>query len=292
MIANKQPKEAPVPVELDGLPRYSVHVRELLAGTEAAIRYKSREAVLREYEVDKWGDVLAKLSPGMAPATLDRVDEMVLGHQTDTVSCEHGRFCLEPLIDAQRRYRRLVAETIQRYLPASGIVEIGAGYGAIILSVGAFLGAARPPLFAGELTTSGLSLIRATSAAEGIPVVAGAADLAAEDVLSFEVPKGTVVFTSFAATYLPVITAAFVEAVKRLEPVAAIHFEPCYEHFDENTVLGTLRRRYIRENDYNRNLLTVLREAEHAGRVRIVEERADVFGLNPLLPASCVAWTP
>ena len=53
-----------------------------------------------------------------------------------------------------------------------------------------------------------------------------------------------------------------------------------------------MRRRYIEVNDYNTNLLTVLRDARDAGTIQILEERAAVFGANPLLPASVLTWAP
>ena len=44
-----------------------------------------------------------------------------------------------------------------------------------------------------------------------------------------------------------------------------IHIEPCYEHCEGKTLLGLMRRRYIQVNDYNTNLVTVLREQSERG---------------------------
>jgi hypothetical protein len=39
-------------------------------------------------------------------------------------------------------------------------------------------------------------------------------------------------------------------------------------------------------------LISILKEAEKAKRIQIVQEISAVFGRNPLLPASIIAWKP
>jgi len=53
-----------------------------------------------------------------------------------------------------------------------------------------------------------------------------------------------------------------------------------------------LRRRYIEINDYNRNLVTLLQEHETKGTLKILKEERSLFGNNPLLPISVIAWKP
>jgi hypothetical protein len=71
-----------------------------------------------------------------------------------------------------------------------------------------------------------------------------------------------------------------------------INVEPCYEHCEGKTLLGLMRRRYIEVNDYNTNLVTVLREQRDRGVIDILEELPAVFGSNPLLAASVIVWRP
>jgi hypothetical protein len=65
-----------------------------------------------------------------------------------------------------------------------------------------------------------------------------------------------------------------------------VHFEPCYEHCDRQTLLGLMRQRYFEVNDYNTNLSTLLHEAENQALVRILEEKPAIVGSNPFLVAS------
>jgi hypothetical protein len=53
---------------------------------------------------------------------------------------------------------------------------------------------------------------------------------------------------------------------------------------------GALRRRYVQVNGYNRNLVSLLHRHAAANAIEILEERAAVIGVNPLLPISVIAW--
>ena len=194
--------------------------------------------------------------------------------------------------DAHLRYRDFVASILKDYLPASALVELGAGYGSVIVDM-----ARRPefvgvPAFGLELTPAGTQLIRHMSAAEDVSVTAGECDMLASRVTDVAVPKGSLIFTSYAAYYEPRLEKTFLDGLAALRPKAVILIEPCYEHCDESTLLGLLRRRYIEVNDCNTNLATLLHEQREAGSVKILDERKAAFGPNPLLAASVIAWEP
>ncbi len=67
---------------------------------------------------------------------------------------------------------------------------------------------------------------------------------------------------------------------------AAVHFEPVYRP-DADTALGLMRCRYIENQDYNRDLLAEIQRREE---IRLLDQRSDVIGLNPLLPTSVIQW--
>lgn len=66
----------------------------------------------------------------------------------------------------------------------------------------------------------------------------------------------------------------------------SIHLEPTWLT-ERNGLIGYLRNRYLEVNDYNRNLYTLLRQADD---VEIVLFEADVFGQAPLNSASLIVW--
>jgi len=147
-------------------------------------------------------------------------------------------------------------------------------------------------VFAGELTTSGTRLIAMLADAEGVSVHADRCDLTSVPVTPLAIPPKALIYTSYAAQYVPRLSQSFVESLSALDPSAVVHIEPCYEHCEGKTLLGLMRRRYIQVNDYNTNLVTVLREQCERGAIEIVEERPAVFGSNPLLAASVIVWRP
>lgn len=193
--------------------------------------------------------------------------------------------------DAHLRYRDFVASILSEYVPASALVELGAGYGSVIVDVARRPEFAGVPMFGLELTPAGIQLIKHMSEAENVNVTAGECDMLAK-VTDVPVPPGSVVFTSYAACYERRLEKSFLNGIAALRPKAVVLIEPCYEHCDDSTLLGLLRRRYIEVNDYNTNLATLLHEESEAGSVKILDERKAAFGPNPLLAASVIVWEP
>jgi hypothetical protein len=85
---------------------------------------------------------------------------------------------------------------------------------------------------------------------------------------------------------------SFVEGLSRRRPRTVVHLEPCHEDQDPMSVIGLMRRRYAELNDYNRNLVGVLRALEQAGRIRVLEHRRNVFSATPFNPTSILIWQP
>ncbi|MBI2353865.1 MAG: hypothetical protein HYV06_02350 [Deltaproteobacteria bacterium] len=65
-----------------------------------------------------------------------------------------------------------------------------------------------------------------------------------------------------------------------------LHFEPIYNDGRED-LIGLLRNKYLKINDYNLNLLDLLRTGED---IEIVHTEFDAFGNNPLNPTSIIVW--
>jgi hypothetical protein len=89
---------------------------------------------------------------------------------------------------------------------------------------------------------------------------------------------------------VPELPPSFISTIARCKPRAVIHLEPCLEHADVGSLLGSMRRRYIEMNDYNRNLLGLLHAASEDGSVEIEEESPAVFGMHALLAVSLIRW--
>ena len=254
---------------------------------------KNRSEVQREYQDEKWAGLLTRVEESPWPLKLADLDSIMQGRDELVMFSEGEELYEATAREAHLRYRDLVARSLQGHMAgATALVELGAGYGSVIVDL------ARRPEFAGipafglDLTTAGSELIARMAAAEGVSVKSGLCDLLADRVTDVSIPEGALVYTSYAAHYEPKHAKGFIDRLGAMGQKTMVFIEPCYEHCDESTLLGLLRRRYIEVNDYNTNLVTLLHEQSEAGRVRILDERKAAFGHHPLLAASVIVWEP
>lgn len=278
---------------VNDLPSYSRWPARLLGIEPWQPRQRTRADLLREYDQDEWGGLLRKLASAKLPITMDELDALYIGDLSELSLRSWGEeLSLLSEMESRLEHQRLVETSLEKLFPASAVVEFGAGYGGMILRMASSPRFRVIPLLAGELTRSGREVIQTMARASNLPVTVGHCDLGSPDIADFPIPEGALIFTSFALTYLSQLDRTFFERMAALKPKAVVHFEPFHEHFRGTTMLSLLRRRYLEVNDYNLNALTVAHEEQRAGRIRILREEPNVYGGNPLLPVSVLAWAP
>ncbi len=277
---------------IDDLPRYSPWPARLLGIQPWEKRLKTPEEITREYEKEKWGQLLVKVQETGREVSVEEIDKWVFADASDSMCSIEETLQLLSADEAHQRYLGLVEATLKPLLPASALVELGAGYGSIILNLAKRDVFARMRFMAGEYTASGMELIRRSGRAQSLDIEVAHCDFASRQVTDLTIPPDSVIFTSYATPYVPKLSVDFVEALSSYRPRAVVHIEPCYEHCDPDTLLGLMRRRYIEVNDYNTNLVMLLHSQQESDRIVILEERRAVFGSNPLLPVSILVWRP
>lgn len=276
---------------LDELPKYSPWPARILGSEPWNDRVKSPEEIEREFGREKWGALLERFRATPA-AGLKDVDEWAAGSTESSLSTVGEHLVLMTPEESHNAYISYIGNALAPYLPATDVVELGCGYGSVILGLARheeFLGA---NLFAADYTLSGPELAAAIAGREGMPLTAGQCDLKKNPVTTLPIPEGSLIYTAYAAQYVEPVTRESIAGIAALKPKAVVHVEPLYEHCDDATLLGLLRRRYIEMNGYNRNLLTMLRQLEAEGSIRLIHESEAAFGPNPLLAASVVSWAP
>src|SRR6266849_838866 len=283
--------EHPVQITLDELPRYSSWPKRLLALEHYAIRRKTEAEVLREYQDDKWGSLLARVRCLDNPTLLDV--ERANADLAATAPCYHaGNFYLASNHWMLNLHLDLYAEVLAPYLEnASCVVELGAGFGSKLFGLGFREAFSKMPLIAAEYTQSGRDLISILAKVSGKPVAIGQCDFWKLQISDITIPENAVIFTSCALHYVSELSFDLVAFISRLKPRVVVHFEPCYEHYDAESFHGLMCRRYVQLNDYTVNLAAVIQ----AGRDRegiSVRTRLNVMGSNPFLPISVVEWVP
>lgn len=276
---------------LNDLPQFSPWPARLLGIDSYQVRKKTHDQICREFDVEKWGKLLEWATSQGCPVSVSDVNDKFHEKNLENLCYDDGVYIPLSIQQAQAKYLYLVEQVILRFIPASSLVELGAGYGNIILNLISKNIFAGLKFYAGEYTQSGIELIRLLGKTSGKEIKVGFCDLSQINLTDLDIPENSIFFTSHACHYIPKYSSKFVEAFRRFKPRAIVHFEPFYEHCKKNVLLDLMRRRYIEINDYNTNLLTILREQQVAGRIQIHEEKPFVFGFHPLLTISIVVWS-
>jgi hypothetical protein len=276
-------------IEFNDIARHSAWPPRLL-NPDQQVRHKTDAEVLREYNRDKWGELLefVRATPGV---TL----EMIEDHHVDPTDLapyyEDGRFYLATEHQALDRHLDFYARTLQPHLAgASCLVELGAGFGSKILRLARRPEFAGLPLVAGEYTANGQAVIDAVAKASGVSMQVGYCDFRHLEFDDLQLPENAVIFTSYSVHYVPELSDRFVPALLALRPKAIVNFEPVYEYYPSDSIHGLMCRRYTELNDYTRNLGTLIDAAVVRGEVRATISR-NVLGSNPFLPISAIEWT-
>ena len=277
---------------LNDLPRFSPWPARLLGLESCPQRRKTPAQVMREYEHEKWGPCLEKVRAAERSVALQEVSEWMLKDLPPSLCSIEGNLELVTAMEGHRRYMELVRRTLEPYGSAPALVELGAGYGAVLLGLAQMEPFNGMKIMAGEFSAAGVELLQRLAGAQGVAITAEHCDLASPHITDLAIPSDAIIFTSYATPYVPKLPTSFVETLSALHPRVVVHFEPCYEHCERDTLIGLMRQRYIEVNDYNTNLVSLLREHQQRGLINIIEERPAVFGSNPLLPASLLVWAP
>ena len=117
------------PIKLEDLPKYSEWPKRLLALESFEVKYKTEKEVLREFNQDKWGQLLTQVREMNEP-TLDEVERGLVDYCTQIPYYEGGEFYLTNERQLLDKHLELFADVLRPHIEgASCLVELGAGYG-------------------------------------------------------------------------------------------------------------------------------------------------------------------
>jgi len=279
-------------ITINDLPKHSEWPERLLGIEEFNVRDKSHDEVVREYNTDKWGELLSKISMIKDPS-VSNADKIVYQENEGALLpyWNGSNFVLDTEENTIKQHFDIYSNILKKYVKnASGLCELGAGYGRFILNFAKAQFNNNLDIFAGELTETGQELIKILSKNMGLDISVGFCDFRSQSFENLKLMSEMVIYTSYSVHYVPELRDDFPDFLLTAKPKMVVHFEPCFEHYDESTLHGLMCRKYIKMNDYNTNLLTILKKAEKAGRIEIIEEKKNVIGSNPFLPISIIAW--
>lgn len=282
-------------IAFNDIARHSSWPKRLLSLEAFSIKFKTEQEVIREFQNEKWHDLLQSVKERDADTlSLEWVESRRVNLNDVQPYFEDGAFFLATHREILDRHFDAYQTVLEPYLDgASALVELGAGYGSKILGLAdrspAFT---KIPLVAAEYTENGCELIRRIGHACKREIAVGNCDFRSLKIDAGLVPENAVIFTSSAVHYVPELSEGFSDFLLTLKPKAIIHFEPFYEHFSTDSIHELMCRRYMELNDYTRNLMSVINKCVESGRALIQNVMKNSMGANPFLPISVVEWKP
>jgi SAM-dependent methyltransferase len=241
---------------------------------------RDSKKIEKEYNLDKYGALLRRF--GDARASIEDVRLAQFDDVGNSQICvsKGSRFYLCRLADARNMERQLVLDTLRSHGDdCKSIVELGCGYG--------FNLALARSLYPEKQVSGGDFSDNAVRLGKHFGLDVRRFDFYSESSYEFlsELSPPILLFTFHAIEQIP-DAAPVVRNLCRFSNVIrhVVHLEPSHELHDDSLV-GMMRRRYIEINDYNRNLLTLLKPFNPT-----IEQ--DILGINPLNSTSKIEWRP
>ena len=254
------------------------------------IKKKNIKEVYREYEKEEWANLYEKIKKlNLKNISIRDIDRIYNKFSKKTFFFNNGFFYFGNIKYILNKYNQIYAKTISRFLEKknNSIVELGAGYGSKIFNLYKNL-KKKSIFFAGEYSANGRKIMKLINRKKIITKIFRCNFL--DKQLLELIPKSSIIFTSYALHYIPMLKKNFYLYFKKINPKVIIHFEPLFEAHDNTEIYGKMCRNYIRCNDYCKNQLSYFKNLEKEKKIKILYFKKNIFGSNPLLPISILAW--
>ncbi len=276
-------------IAVNELPSWSSWPARLIGTETFKAVERNLEKIHSEYSLDKWQKCLDAFEASNGSMTPDDLRRFYydLSSTKLRASVKDGRLLAATNGDVMGWYDEKLTAAIAPFMAsAKTLVELGSSFGHIMWMLRksfpnvAFRG--------GDFADSAVALASKLYALHpGVSVQKF--DFYADRYDLLEQAEGpVVVITSQALEQVPK-SAGVVEALSRYRGKIAcvVHLEPAYSLYDDGTLLGLMRRRYIEVNDYNRDLIPTLQSRKD---VEILRLEPHSVGWNPFNSLALVVW--
>lgn len=277
-------------LSLNDLPAYSPWPPRLLGAASWSVPNRDQHKVEVEYNQEKYRRCLQYYQESHGRRTIEEIKYFELG-----LASNSPEVCISDAdklrkVPRQRAIAAHFAHLVRRIAGAAqghqSVVSLGCGYGYILHKLAQVL-PGDVPLIGGEFAASAIELATLLFAGQSRVKIRAFDFYKASDYdFLADLPAPVFVYTSHAVEQLP-SAQPFVD---NLRPHAArIGAVLCCEPIADQggDLLGLLRQRYIAANDYNRDLVELLRSTSDI-EYEVLD--CNVFGLNPLNPTTFVRW--
>lgn len=276
-------------ITLDELPRWSPWPGRMMSGNSRPGQARTIEKIDSEYDKDKYASCLNfyRMHPDATAETVKKQCEMDV-MQTEMCVSIGDDLCVLPQTEALKLNDVFFLESAGPSVEqADTVVELGCGYGYNLWLLSKHFPG--KTYFGGEYSQNAVALARELYSNEpSIRVERFNFYDASYHILEhLKLSSRTLVFTRHAVEQLPSAAAALAGLSRcRKAMHEVLNLEPLYAE-NKDSLLSLLRRRYMEVNDYNRDILSLLRADKN---IVVRDVRFNVFGLNPLNATSVIRW--
>lgn len=290
---NKMPAVQPESASALGLLSTStIYLRTIVANIAHRLvirRLRSRHQVASDYDQGEWRDVLRECRWERCVS----LEDYVLSTESRPITALVGGKLARISTRDYYAYRtqRLV-ETLQRFAAdVDSLVEIGSGAGRNLFALA--YGGRWPRLLGLELSPTGREVTRTVAQRFSLDSIETEhIDLLDPSSAGFARLRGATVFSFYCLEQLPAHTQEVLDNLLKAGVRRVIHIEPTPELFAYSSLKDLATISYIWRQDYQRTIVSVARQMEREGRIRVLAiERLD-FAPSCRNDPTLVVWEP
>lgn len=252
---------------------------------------KNSTQLFREYEQEKWSRELERLQL-VESLAIAGIQPIFTPNNASIVVRILGDIYKTDLVTARKFYIDCLVNFFNEYITDfSSLLDVGAGTGATLLPLIEGLGGAEFPVYATDLSPSGLVALKKLAKLMGLDVQTTTQDFFEGLKLDFELPENSLILTSFSLSCAPNIYLDFFRDVISLNPKYVLHIESIYASLNSENYLDSIAKEYVEWNNYNQDLLPELERfinSESGYEIKFISPV--FFGQNPVFPLSLVLW--
>jgi hypothetical protein len=244
-----------------------------LLGLSEFQKNRDVQQVENEYNLDKYAKLLEVELKTIEEYKAKEFEQAGLNPITGEMTISFGDELFKTSVANMRNiYYGLIKTTLANY-SSENICELGCGYGYNLSYLGA-------KTYGGEYSKNAVKLAQKL----GLDVIEF--NYYKPEDYHFIKPE-TTIFTTHSIEQIPDATVIIDSLEKQKDKINfVVHFEPTVIS-ERSTLLGLMRNKYMELNDYNRNLIEVLKSRKN---IEILELKTDVFGLVPLNTTNLIVW--
>lgn len=287
-------------INLNNLPTYSEWPDRIFGVSDWSVPDRDIDKVIKEYDEEKYKNLLEHRNDNKVTEPKKIKKKQLLSrswqfspieqNKPHTVVSQNEELYFAPVLEAQWYNDKMLSSVFKSILNGDEIVmELGAGYGYNLHSLSQtftdceFVG--------GELSENAVRLSnKLYRNVDNVRVSQFNYYDENYELLETELKNDVVLFTRLSIEQLPEcrsVIEQFINYKNKIDTI--VHLEPVYDMYNEDTLLGLLRKKYTEINDYNRDLFSSL---EQHKEVEIQKTEHDIFGDNGLCPMSLIQWEP